>query len=103
MQKLTHLVLFWLRNPDSAEDRGLLVAGLKTLQAIGEVKSLKIGFPAVTEQRDVVDGSWSVSELITFDSIEDEGVYQDHPIHQAFIAGCEHLWQRVVVYDIVDS
>lgn len=103
MQKLTHLALFWLRNPASADDRAMLVEGLETLRGIDQVKSLAIGFPAVTEQRDVVDNSWSVSELMTFDSIADEETYQVHPVHQAFIAACEHLWERVVVYDMADS
>ena len=39
----------------------------------------------------------SVSELMTFDSLADEAIYQDHPVHQAFIAACEHLWERVLV------
>ncbi len=100
MQKLTHLALFWLRNPDSAEDRAKLAAGLETLHAIPQVRSLEVGFPADTAQRDVVDGTWSVSELMTFDSLADEDVYQTHPIHLAFIAACEHLWERVLVYDL---
>lgn len=98
--KLTHLALFWLRDPASAADRAMLVEGLETLRGIEQVKSLQIGFPADTADREVVDGSWSVSELMTFDSLADEATYQDHPIHQAFIARCQHLWDRVLVYDL---
>lgn len=100
MQKLTHLALFWLRNPDSAEDRAALAAGLETLRAIPQVRSLEVGTPADTAQRDVVDATWSLSELMTFDSLADEDTYQTHPIHLAFIAKCEHLWERVLVYDL---
>ncbi len=100
MTKLTHLALFWLKNPASAEDRAALVAGLETLGGIPQVKSMEVGFPADTADRDVVDGSWSVSELMTFGSLADETAYQTHPIHLAFIARCEHLWERVVVYDM---
>ena len=100
MSKLTHLALFWLARPDSAPDRTLLAEGLESLRAIPQVRSLEIGFPADTADRDVVDASWGVSELMTFDSLEDEATYQTHPIHLAFIASCEHLWSRVVVYDM---
>ena len=67
------------------------------------MKSLHIGVPAITEPRDVVDSSWAVSELMSFDSAADEATYQVHPVHQAFIAACEHLWEKVVVYDIADA
>ena len=103
MTKLTHLALFWLKRPDSLEDRQALVEGVETLRAIRHVRTLHIGFPAGTESRDVVDNSWSVSELMTFDSLEDQAAYQTHPVHQAFIANCGHLWDRVVVYDIGDA
>jgi hypothetical protein len=101
-QHLTHLALFWLKRPESAEDRAMLIAGLETLRDIPQVKTLHIGVPAPTEARDVVDHSWSVSELMTFNSPADQAAYQPHPLHTAFIAKCAHLWERVVVYDIVD-
>ena len=103
MAHLKHLALFWLRRPASAEDRAQLIAGLETLRAIPQVKSLHIGVPAITEPRDVVDSSWAVSELMRFDNAADEAIYQVHPVHQAFIAACEHLWEKVVVYDIADA
>jgi hypothetical protein len=96
------MALFWLNNPSSASDRAMLAEGLETLRAIPQVKSLHIGQPASTEDRDVVDHSWHVSESMTFDSLADQAAYQVHPIHQAFIGKCAHLWQRVLVYDIVD-
>ena len=99
--KLVHHVLFWLKRPGSAADRDELVAGLRTLAKIPVVRSLKIGVPAATGQRGVVDGSFDVSELMTFDSVADEKIYQDHPIHRAFVAKCEHLWSKVVVYDVM--
>ena len=99
---LIHHALFWLRNPGSAQDRERLIAGLRTLKNISAIRELHIGVPAATEKRDVVDASYDVSELMRFDSLEDQKTYQDHPIHQAFIAECGQLWKRVVVYDAVD-
>ena len=59
-----------------------------------------IGVPADTEQRGVVDGSYSASEILFFDDVEGQNAYQVHPIHKQFVADCEHLWERVVVYDV---
>ncbi len=96
---LVHHVLFWLKNPGSAEDRAELIAGLRTLAGIDVVRGLHIGVPAPTEARDVVDASYDVSELMYFDSVADQKTYQDHPLHQDFVARYSHLWSKVVVYD----
>ena len=99
---IRHMALFWLKQPDSAADRDMLAEGLESLRAIEQVRSLHIGMPAPTEMRDVVDSSYSLCESMIFDSLSDQAAYQDHPIHQAFIARYGHLWDRVLVYDIAD-
>lgn len=99
---LAHHVFFWLKNPNSKEDRDKLIAGLKTLEKIETVRSLRIGVPASTEKRDVVDNTYSVSELMLFDDVEGQNAYQVHPIHKKFVEDCSHLWERVVVYDAID-
>ncbi|WP_041521570.1 Dabb family protein [Gilvimarinus agarilyticus] len=98
---VVHKVYFWLKNPDSAEDREQLIAGLKSLGAINEVKGIHIGVPASTEQRDVVDNSYQVSELLLFNSAADQDAYQIDPIHEKFVEQCSHLWSKVVVYDSI--
>lgn len=99
--KIVHHVFFWLKNPGSAADRDALIAGLRKLATVDVVRSLQIGVPASTEQRDVVDSSFQVSELMVFDSLADQQTYQDHPTHKDFIAKCGHLWGKVIVYDMV--
>lgn len=97
---LVHHVFFWLKSPGAEADRAQLIAGLATLRAIPVIRNLLIGVPAPTENRDVVDASYDVSELMYFDNAVDQKSYQDHEIHQAFVKNCSHLWQRVVVYDM---
>ena len=99
---IIHHVFFWLKNPGSKEDLEHLLAGLQTLRKIKTVKHLYIGLPASTEKRDVVDNSFSASELMFFDSLADQKSYQDDPIHQKFVADCSHLWEKVIVYDVQD-
>lgn len=98
---IVHHVFFWLKNPNSQEDLDQLIAGVKTLSKIETVRDLRVGVVASTEKREVVDSSWSVSELIFFSDLAGQATYQDHPIHQEFIKKCSHLWEKVVVYDAV--
>jgi len=97
--KLVHHVFFWLKNPDAKEDLARLLEGLRTLANIETVRGAHFGVPASTEKRDVVDNSFSASEILFFDDLAGQKTYQDHPIHKKFIADCSHLWERVVVYD----
>ena len=99
--KLVHHVFFWLKNPGSKEDLAKLLAGLATLARIETVRGAHFGVPASTEKRDVVDNSYSASEILFFDDLAGQKTYQDHPIHKQFVADCSHLWERVVVYDAI--
>jgi hypothetical protein len=98
---LTHHVFFWLKNPDSDADRNKLIEGLRTLANIETIRELHIGIPASTEKRDVVDNSYSVSELMFFDDVEGQNIYQEHPVHKQFVEDYSYLWERVVVYDSI--
>ena len=51
--------------------------------------------------RGVIDGSWSVSEILYFDDAAGQDAYQVDPRHTAFVEQHEHLWERVVVYDVM--
>lgn len=99
---LTHHVFFWLKNPSSIADRDRLIEGLKTLKKIESIRQIHIGVPADTEKRDVVDNSYSVSELMFFDDTAGQKIYQDHAIHKKFVEDCSMLWDKVVVYDTLN-
>lgn len=99
---MAHHVFFWLKNPDSKEDRDKLIAGIKTLAKIETVHGLHVGVPAGTVQRGVVDNSWGVSELIFFTDLKGEATYQTHPIHEEFVKNCSPLWEKVIVYDAME-
>lgn len=101
-KQLTHHVFFWLKNPDSKADLNRLIEGLRTLSQIESVRKLHIGVPASTEKRPVVESGYSVSELMFFDDVEGQNVYQEHPVHKKFVEQCSHLWDKVIVYDSID-
>jgi hypothetical protein len=102
MSRVIHHVFFWLKNPGSKEDLAELLKGLNTLKQIEVIREIHIGVPASTKQRDVVDASYSASELMIFDDVSAQETYQEHSIHKKFVENCSHLWSRVVVYDSVD-
>src|ERR1700729_2784613 len=87
---IVHHVFFWLKNPNSADDRDQLVAGLKTLAGIPLIKELYVGVLANTEKRDVVDASWQVSELMFFPDLQSQATYQQHQIHLDFVKNYSH-------------
>jgi hypothetical protein len=103
LPKVVHHVFFWLKNPQSKEDLAALLAGIRTLSKIETVRGLHVGVPASTEPRPVVESTYSASEMIFFDNVQDEATYQVHPLHQKFIKDCSHLWNRVMVFDSVSS
>jgi hypothetical protein len=96
-----HHVYFWLKNPASQQDLQDLTAGLDRLSTVKTIRQFHVGKPAGTH-RDVIDGSYSVSWLLFFESRADQDSYQEDPIHKQFVAECSHLWEKVVVYDSVD-
>jgi hypothetical protein len=97
-----HHVYFWLKNPESAEDRQKLIAGLEKLSKVKTIKMFHIGKPADTN-RDVIDSSYSISWMLIFEDKASQDSYQVDPIHLNFVEECKHLWSKVVVYDSVDA
>ena len=95
-----HHVYFYLKNPGSAADKAKLLEGLNKLAKVPTIKLVHIGEPAPTT-RSVIERSYAVSWLCFFDNLEDEEIYQKHPIHLKFVEDYSSLWEKVVVYDSV--
>ncbi len=94
-----HTVYFWLANPDSQEDRDAFETSLqKFLDNSAYAKTKFIGLPP-RASRDVVDGSFSYSLIVTFESAEAQKKYQDEAPHKLFIEESSKLWTKVIVYD----
>ncbi|WP_319481783.1 Dabb family protein [uncultured Draconibacterium sp.] len=100
---LIHHVFFWLKEPENETHKKQLVEALNQLTNVKTIKLSHIGFPASTEDRDVVDHSYSVSYMAMFDSQADQDSYQIDPIHLKFVEENQHLWNKVVVYDSIDQ
>ncbi|MDB5003364.1 MAG: Dabb family protein [Mucilaginibacter sp.] len=98
---VVHQVYFWLNNK---ADLPKLVEGLNVMVPITSIRDIHIGIPAATEERDVIENSYDVSLLVTFNNIADHDHYQVDPLHDIFrddYAG--PLCKRVMVLDSVDA
>lgn len=94
-----HTVFFWLKNPDSQEDRKAFETSLqKFLDNSAYAKTTFIGKPP-RASRDVVDGSFTYSLIVSFESAAAQQKYQDEAPHKVFIDESEDLWEKVIVYD----
>lgn len=94
-----HTVYFWLANPDSSEDCKTFETSLqKFLDNSAYAKTKFIGKPP-SASRDVVDGSFTYSLIVTFESAEAQQNYQDEAPHKLFIEESSKLWTKVIVYD----
>jgi len=95
-----HHVYFWLKNPNSEADKAKLLEGLNKLAKVPTIRMVHIGTPASTN-RSVIERGYAVSWLCFFDNLEEEEIYQKHPIHLKFVEDYSHLWEKVIVYDSV--
>ena len=94
-----HVVYFWLHNPDSQADRQAFVASLSNFLSRSAYAKTKFIGPPPVATRDVVDGSFTYSLILTFESAAAQAAYQKEQPHLDFVAESEHLWKKVMVYD----
>lgn len=95
-----HHVFFWLKEPKNPDARAKFENGLKELIKVPQIRSSHIGLP-VESPREVVDDSFTYSYMVFFRNNADQEIYQTHPIHLKFIEDCQHLWEKVIVYDSI--
>jgi len=94
-----HVVYFWFKDPDNAQERALFEASLKRfLESSKYAKTNFIGTPPKAV-RDVVDDSFTYNLIVTFESAEAQEAYQKEEAHLTFIEECKAYWDKVVVYD----
>ena len=96
---LIHSVIFWLKEDLSEADRAAFRAGVESLRAVSSVKNMYIGPVAPTEERGVVDNTYSIALIVHFADVAAQNAYQIAPIHLKFVEDHKDKWTKVVVYD----
>ena len=94
--RFMHMVFFWLK--DSTDVDAFIESTQAFVSKVEVVKAFHFGKPAGTP-REVVDNSYSVSLVVTFDSREDQDVYQKHPAHVQYVEDNKDKWTAVKIFD----
>lgn len=94
--RFVHMVFFWLQDETAADE--FMRSTEAFLKQVKVIKAYHLGKPAGTP-RDVVDNSYTVSLVVTFDSKEDQDLYQNHPIHVQYVEEHKDKWHKVQIYD----
>lgn len=95
-----HHVFFWLKKDLSDADIQQFETGVRSLLTIPSVKFGDVGKPASTD-RPIIERSYSYSLLAVFENKDGHDAYQvpASDIHKKFVDECQHLWDRVLIYD----
>ncbi|WP_139955943.1 Dabb family protein [Flavicella sediminum] len=97
--KFMHTVLFWLKNPESSEDKTAFKSSLEKFISNSKfIESSFIGTPPKKE-RAVIDDSFTFSLSVGFQSKKQHDAYQIEDVHTTFIEESSQLWDRVLIYD----
>ncbi len=96
-----HTVYFWLDKNLTEDERADFLRGLESLRKIDGVLHVVIGPPALTK-RPAVDRTYDYALTVLATGMEGYHVYQNHPIHKAFVEKYSHHWIKVVIYDHED-
>lgn len=94
--RFVHMVFFWLKESTDAD--AFIQATKMFISQVDVVNSYHLGKPAMTP-REVVNNTYTVSLVVTFDSKEDQDIYQNHPIHVRYVEDNKDKWTEVRIFD----
>ncbi len=97
---LVHTVFFKFTSESTEADIQACADDARNLLGkVETVKAIYVGTPADTEVRPVSVRDFGLSLTVLFENIPDQNVYQDHPLHDEFIANNKANWASVAVHD----
>jgi hypothetical protein len=101
--RIHHVVIVWLKDHGSSEARQQYIEATRLLSKLPMVSSYRVG-TALPSKRDVVDGSYDVAIVATFENAQALDEYSRHPDHDKVIdEKLKGLVDRVVVYDFLEA
>lgn len=95
----THVVYFWLKEPNNTQHREQFEGAVRKFMAESEYAKTRFVGVAPKATREVVDDSFTYSLILSFESAEAQQKYQVEVSHLEFVETCKDLWDKVIVYD----
>ena len=94
----------WRNNkkPNNEKDRAAFEQAIrKLINTNQQAIECHLGGPAASEERDVVDNSFTYCYTMGFQNEETQRLYQTDQTHLKFIKEAKHLWAKVRVHDSI--
>ncbi len=102
-ERITHVVVCWLKNPGNAADREKLIAVSKSFKAIPGVINVTAGVSLPTG-RPKMDSNFDMAAVLTFADVKSLRAYEKNPIHQKAVhETLKPLVKDYVIYDFVNK
>jgi hypothetical protein len=98
---LVHSVFFWLRDDIDEEMRQAFRRGLESLRGVPVVREMYVGVPADSPSRPVLVTDYDFALTVIMDDMSAHDIYQEHPLHLAFLRDFKGYWSRVQIYDAI--
>jgi hypothetical protein len=100
---IKHIVIVWLNEPGNTQHRQQLIDAAQVLTNIPGVLSVSAGEPVASE-RAIVDDSFDIAYIFTFENSESMRNYLIHADHRKVVANViKPLVAKMVVYDFLDE
>lgn len=94
-----HTAYFWLKEDVSDMEKAAFIRDCEKLAEVETVRAFYSGSPANTD-RDVIENTYDYAVVFHFENLDDQEVYQQHPLHLEMIEKHQEKWERVMVTDI---
>ena len=100
---VTHVVVCWLKDPGNADARDRIIEASRSFSAIPGVLSVRAG-PVLPSERSIVDDSFDVAIVLSFEDSQALAHYLKHPQHEkALREVLQPLVRKVTMYDFVEK
>ncbi len=96
---LVHTVYFWLKPELTDAQRADFRKGVESLGTIKATTAVHVGTPAATQNRPIIDKSFSIALTVVCKDVAAHDAYQVDPIHEVFVNRFKTYWSRVQIYD----
>jgi len=97
--EVTHLVMVWLKQDISNEQRDLIMSSAQQLADIPGVTHVRSGLPIASE-RSTVDDSFSFGITINLTSAAHIDTYLHHPLHVSYVdTHIKGKARKLLIYD----